>query len=947
MIKTSRLRLLGLFLGAFLAVAPVLTYAIGLGKIKVHSALDEPLNAEIPFTSLSQKELKRLKAELAGRDEFVGAGIDRSLALTDIKFTVAKRVDGSYFLQLRTDKPFREPFLHFLVYIEWAGGRLIREYSALIDPPYLLAVKPAKIEAPVTAAVPEPMPQQVEELPELAPAVSTTVPEVLPDAEKKSEAPAEIAVEEIKEEPKAETDKAETDKAEAEKAVEPEPAAKEPELVALVDDVVEEDPFGNEIFGPTGIGARVKMDRRTGWPVDPVDPDALSVEPLEPVAAKEQLIIEPEKSVEETPALTTTQYDASMLGDEYHVKRGDTLWEIAEEVRPRSDLSVQQVVMAIYRSNRHAFFEDNVNNLKAGKILKIPDSEELLRQSHKDVRAQFQTHYDVWQEYKLKRAAARQAIPAPDTQDADMAPVVAAPKEKPKPAVKPKAEPKAVTKKKPLEKQVAKKPEAQPAPKKQEAKSEPEKGTAAEDLLKIVRATLEKKKDVTKPAGDTEAKSRAVQEKSELADRVASTEESLHSKEMETKEMGERVGQVKEQLEKQKRLMELENAKLAQNQPQKPGAAPAAKPAAPAAKPAAKAGPQKPVERAQPAVPPPPPPAEKGFVEDLMEQVTGGSFILPIVGGVVLVLGILGAMYMRRRKQATLEFEESILNSTMDSETTGDTEGDAGDTSFLSDFSQGGMGNISTDEVDPVAEAEVYMAYGRDEQAEEILREAIMKDPSRHEVRHKLLEIYHSRGDVGAFETLAEELYAALGGQGGEMWAQVAELGRSLNPDNPMFAPGAGGAGGIADVDSTAEMEDSTNMLDDMLAMEQTSSQKTMIVPSEAEEDGGLDFESPAKADDAGIDMDMGGLDIGGDEASAGGDGIDFSMDFESGAGAAEEKAASTDDDGGLAFDMGDDGGLDFAMEETPAEEEGGLSLETAGDEGGGIDFGLEEEAAV
>jgi pilus assembly protein FimV len=144
------------------------------------------------------------------------------------------------------------------------------------------------------------------------------------------------------------------------------------------------------------------------------------------------------------------------------------------------------------------------------------------------------------------------------------------------------------------------------------------------------------------------------------------------------------------------------------------------------------------------------------------------------------------------------EFEESILSSeaiSTEAPSTADaTTGHpaaSGDTSFLSDFSQGGMGSVHTDEVDPIAEAEVYLAYGRDETAEEILKEAIVKNPQREELKVKLLEIYHQRNDVGAFETLAEEYYAQLGGRSSKLWEKVEEMGRKLNPENPMFRGGA------------------------------------------------------------------------------------------------------------------------------------------------------------
>ena len=103
------------------------------------------------------------------------------------------------------------------------------------------------------------------------------------------------------------------------------------------------------------------------------------------------------------------------------------------------------------------------------------------------------------------------------------------------------------------------------------------------------------------------------------------------------------------------------------------------------------------------------------------------------------------------------------------------------------EFSQTGPGTIDTDEVDPVAEADVYMAYGRDTQAEEILLEALQKDPQRTAIHAKLLEIYANRNSVKQFETLAGELYAQTAGVGPD-WAKVAALGLALDPNNPLYS---------------------------------------------------------------------------------------------------------------------------------------------------------------
>ena len=112
-----------------------------------------------------------------------------------------------------------------------------------------------------------------------------------------------------------------------------------------------------------------------------------------------------------------------------------------------------------------------------------------------------------------------------------------------------------------------------------------------------------------------------------------------------------------------------------------------------------------------------------------------------------------------------------------------------GDNSLASDFSREGLGNIDTDEVDPIAEAEVYLAYGRDAQAEEILKDALKKDPQRQEIYLKLLEIHAQHNKPSAFETVASELYAVTNGQG-EVWQKAVALGRQLDPANPMFAEG-------------------------------------------------------------------------------------------------------------------------------------------------------------
>jgi pilus assembly protein FimV len=92
-------------------------------------------------------------------------------------------------------------------------------------------------------------------------------------------------------------------------------------------------------------------------------------------------------------------------------------------------------------------------------------------------------------------------------------------------------------------------------------------------------------------------------------------------------------------------------------------------------------------------------------------------------------------------------------------------------------------------DVDPVAEADVYLAYGRDLQAEEILKEAMRSTPDRLAIRTKLLEVYAKRRDTKGFEALATQLFGLTHGDG-EDWQKAQELGQQIDPDNPLYQPG-------------------------------------------------------------------------------------------------------------------------------------------------------------
>ena len=138
-------------LGALGLLAPIHAQAFGLGKLESSSALNEPFKAEIPITALKADEAVNLQVRLASAKEFEQAGIERSFLLTKLKFDVVEK-SGAVKIVISSEQPIREPFLDFLLTATTTrSGRLIREYTVLLDPPTSVFKQPVvKQVAPKT-----------------------------------------------------------------------------------------------------------------------------------------------------------------------------------------------------------------------------------------------------------------------------------------------------------------------------------------------------------------------------------------------------------------------------------------------------------------------------------------------------------------------------------------------------------------------------------------------------------------------------------------------------------------------------------------------------------------------------------------------------------------------------------------------------------------------------
>ena len=188
---------------------------------------------------------------------------------------------------------------------------------------------------------------------------------------------------------------------------------------------------------------------------------------------------------------------------------------------------------------------------------------------------------------------------------------------------------------------------------------------------------------------------------------------------------------------------------------------------------------------------PPTAPPEPGLISQILD-----NYLL--LGGGILVALLAGLGFARYRKNAaSSHVDSSFMDSRLQPDSFfGASGGQRVDTNVMntaksSSTAYGSSQLDAAGDVDPVAEADVYLAYGRDQQAEEILREALRTHPDRLAVHSKLLEIHAKRRDNKAFESAALEAFKLTGGQGPE-WSFISQLGRELEPNNSLYQSGPG-----------------------------------------------------------------------------------------------------------------------------------------------------------
>ena len=134
---------------AVLLILPSAAFALGLGDIRLLSSLNAPLDAEIEVVDVTPEELNSLQAQIASRDTFSRYGLDWPTALSSVTVRTVRTPDGREVVKLKSNDSITEPFLTVLVEVSWAHGRLVREYTMLLDPP-VYTPGPAASNAPVS-----------------------------------------------------------------------------------------------------------------------------------------------------------------------------------------------------------------------------------------------------------------------------------------------------------------------------------------------------------------------------------------------------------------------------------------------------------------------------------------------------------------------------------------------------------------------------------------------------------------------------------------------------------------------------------------------------------------------------------------------------------------------------------------------------------------------------
>jgi pilus assembly protein FimV len=633
-----RLRQLVLACGLTSLVLSPCVSALGLGEVKLKSTLNQPLEAEVKLLDTRDLTAEQILVALASPADFERNGVDRLFFYTEFQFQVDLAAADGPKVVITSRNPVREPYLNFLIEARWTAGRLLREYTLLMDLPTF-------------------------------------------------------------------------------------------------------DEDGSTQAVQTAVTSTSTQPSRTTTST----PKASSTSGYTSEARQ-----------------TTAARQPSLSGDEYEVRSNDTLWEIALRARPDSSVSVHQSMMALYRANPEAFINGNINRLRRGQVLRIPEASEMKSLNKSEAVNQFTQATGDSDSGAQLNASRRTSSPRTESAEVSGRVKLAA----------------------------------------------PSSGTA----------------NTGQGSGANDGAGRA------LESELAVTLEELDKSKAENTELSSRVKDLEAQIQTMERLVEVSNEKLralqvtagqpATEAPVTPVSEPPATTVEPVAEVAAVASSEAAASSVAAVPPPQPAPPKKVVVPPKPEPTLVDTAIenAPWIG--LGVLGLAGAGYFayRRRKQAEEQQAEEQDDVFAMDDSAGEYEEVADEVDHFNEIDETSLFDESSETTavaetgDVVGEADIYIAYGKLDQAEEMLLNALQKDPDSADIRMKLLEVYSQQQNGPAFD---KHYAALLPLAGGALLARASELREGISGAGE-FDPSASVAREPQDADPDQFSLDDFNLDDDL-----------------------------------------------------------------------------------------------------------------------------------
>lgn len=830
-------------------LAPMTAHPLGIGDIKLHSALNEKLDAEIHVHLAPGESPADVSVRLAPPEKFDKAGVPWNYFLSKIRFQTVQQSESAMVIKVTSREPLTEPFLDFLLEVTWPQGSQFREFTVLLDPP-------ADYRPPAT------------------PSAASTYPS----------------------------------------SFEAEPLAD----------------YERPVRKARSVKKRVASPATATAGITPQTPSS---------------------------------------GDYGPTQKSDTLWRIAEQLGSERGVPTRQMMSALYQANPNAFNRNDMDALKTGVVLKIPETDAILK---------------TGKGQPGQKTARKETAPAstPSSTGTKSLELVA-----------------------PTESKV------------------PETAQLGEQTKPGAETGVAGSSGVTADSGAATGKDLELQTRiDKLEQQLTMMQQLLALKDQQLAAL-----QTKDNAAAQQAA---ESAKNLQPQQQPPAEQPQATPAPQATQPTPPAQPAPtPAPEVKPApapapVPKPQPPKPAPVAPPEEESLFSSPGYYLTLGGLGAgILAGLGWLWWRKREIEAQTNTESMFASAsqirlpdadsslsvpvLDMSSSGAYDvGTVGESSFISDFTPSDFEAFDTEqsEVDPLSEADVYLAYGRYQQAEDLIRHAIADQPKKDEYKLKLLEIFYANENKERFAEFAQELADAGKTADKPFWSKVSDMAKELIPGSALFggqnAPTSNAAEDTkADFQlnlekpytkkaSVLDREDRFNFnetadddltgltspaLPDLDLMKEVDAELAEFQLDQAEpiaDDNSLDFDlstfsaqpvepkstetAETSADIESIDFDLSAFDTPTEKAQQPSDTdtletFDFNFDFntEAQSGKRQDDAGTRDTDSlhlDMAelesFDFPDLGGLD--VEEKPAEKKpelGALDLETTDDFEFNFDF--------